>query len=395
MTMIAASKLAEIKIFEDLLDTPENSLVKKAIAAGRLPIGYSCETTPVPLFMVGNAFPVRLRAPGAVDTMQADYFLGLMVCTYARSLMQSMLDGKYDFLKAVIGGGGCTHINRCEQHVVIVDSFKKRIEEEKFTHHILDAPRKVCEGTLELFTTDMKQMAAKLTESLGLDYSDASLRKAIKELNQFKALLKKVSDFRKGPEPRITGTEFHKVMVACHVAPKDMLVEPLEALIKALEKRKPVTGYRARVMITGTIFDNPAFTELVEAQGALVVADRYCFGSLPGLEPIPEDGDPWENLTKYYAETCECARMMEKFQERYDQRLKYMKEFDVDGIIIQTLKFCDMWAYETPRNLDRLHAAQIPVVKVEHEYQLNGEGQIRTRVQAFVESIESKRLAAK
>jgi len=86
---------------------------------------------------------------------------------------------------------------------------------------------------------------------------------------------------------------------------------------------------------------------------------------------------------------------MEKFQERYDQRLKYMKEFDVDGIIIQTLKFCDMWAYETPRNPDRLHAAQIPVVKVEHEYQLNGEGQIRTRVQAFVESIESKRLAAK
>lgn len=394
MTMIAASKLAEIKIFEDLLDTPENSLVKKAIAAGRLPIGYSCDITPVPLFMVGNAFPVRLRAPGVGDTMQADYFLSLMICTYARSLLQAMLDGKYDFLKAVIGGAGCTHINRCEQHLVVIDSFKKRIDEEKFPFHILDAPRKVCDGTLELYTKDMKDMAAKLTDSLGLDYSDASIRKAIKELNRFKALLKKVSNFRKGPEPRITGTEFHKVMVASHLAPKDMLIEPLEALIKALEKRKPVTGYRARVMITGTIFDNPAFTELVEAQGALVVADRYCFGSLPGLEPIPEDGDPWENLTKYYTDTCECARMMEKFEERYQSRLNYMKEFDVDGIIIQTLKFCDTWAYETPMNLDRLHAAQIPVVKIEHEYQLNSEGQIRTRVQAFVESIESKRQVA-
>ena len=116
---------------------------------------------------------------------------------------------------------------------------------------------------------------------------------------------------------------------------------------------------------------------------------------LSEVEPTAEDGDPPKDLTKYYAETCECARMMEKFEERYQKRLNYLKEFDVDGIIIQTLKFCDTWAYETPRNLDRLHAEQIPVVKIEHEYQLNSEGQIRTRVQAFVESIESKRQVAK
>ena len=51
------------------------------------------------------------------------------------------------------------------------------------------------------------------------------------------------------------------------MAVKKMLIEPLEVLIKVLEKRKPVTGYQARVMITSTAFDNPAFSELVKALG--------------------------------------------------------------------------------------------------------------------------------
>ena len=392
MTMIVASSLAEIKFFEDLLDTPQNSLVQKAIAEGRIPIGYTCNITPEPLLMVENAFPVRLRAPGVKNATQATYYMNLTICSYARSVLETLLNGKYDFLRSVIGGGACTHINRCGQHIGIIDAFKQRIDNGEFIFHVLDSPRKVCEGTLELFVKDMKDAAGKLSKSLGLEYSDASLRKEIQQLNQFKSLLKRLSDFRKGAEPKITGSEFHKVMVACQVAPKDMLFEPLEALIKALEKREPVTGYRARVMITGTVFDDPAFTELIEAQGALVVADRYCFGSLSGLDQIPEEGDPWENLAKHYAETCECPRMMENFEKRYQQRLDYRKEFDVEGIIIQTLKFCDLWAYEVPMNLDRLHAEKIPVVKIEHEYQLNGEGQIKTRVQAFVESIENKRL---
>ena len=39
-------------------------------------------------------------------------------------------------------------------------------------------------------------------------------------------------------------------------------------------------------MLVGSEIDDTEFTKLVEMCGARVVADRYCFGSLPGREEI-------------------------------------------------------------------------------------------------------------
>lgn len=383
------SCLAEIQFFENLLSDQKNSLVEQAINDGRIPIGYTCYVTPEPLMMVGKAFPVRMRAPNIKDTPQANYYMSLVTCSASRAILESMIDGKYDFLRSVLSGGACTHVNRCGQHFEVLDNFKDRISNNEFIFHVLDTPRKNSPATLELFIRDLKDVAGKLSDTLGLEFSDSALKKAIKDLNHYKSLISKVSDFRKGDNPKITGTEFHKVIVACHTAPKDMIIEPLKNLLKKLENREPITDYRTRVMITGTIFDNPEFTELIEKQGALVVADRYCFGSLPGLEQIPEDGDPWEILAKHYLDTCQCARMMDNSKKRYEQRKNYMKEFGAKGIIMQTIKFCDLWSYEGPLNLSWFSKENIPYIKIEHDYMLSNEGQIKTRIQAFVESIET------
>lgn len=384
--------LKGLEFFESLLDTPQNSLVDKAIAEGRIPIGYACYITPEPLLMVDSAFPVRLRAPHVTDTTQANYYMSLLSCMCARSVLETLIDGRYDFLKGIIGGGACMHINRCIQHVDWLDNFKDRIADKDFVVHTLDAPRKNSPATRRLFVKDMKQAAASLTEAFGLDYSDESLRKAIIDLNRYRAALKRLSDLRRGPEVKITGTEFHKVVLAGHVAPKDMLIEPIEALIKEVEEREPIQGVRARIMITGTSFDKPEFTQLIEDQGALVVADRYCFGSIPGLEQIPVDGDPWENLIMNYLDTCECARMMENSKRRFDQRKEYIDYFNVEGVVLETMKFCDTWSYEATMNMDRYKDINMPFMRLEHDNTLATEGQIRTRIQAFVESIENKRL---
>lgn len=383
------SCLAEIQFFEDLLSEPKNSLVEQAINNGRIPIGYTCYVTPEPLLMVGNAFPVRMRSPNAKDTPQANYYMSLVTCSASRAILEAMIDGKYDFLRSALSGGACTHINRCGQHFGVLDNFKDRMANKDFLFYVIDTPRKISPATMDLYYKDLKEVAQKLSDTLGLDYSDASLSKAIKELNTYKRLMKRLSDFRKGEHPKITGTEFHKVITACHIAPKDMLLEPLEKLIKKIESRDPITDYRVKLMVTGTIFDNPEFTELIEQQGAMVVADRYCFGSLPGLELIPEEGDPWAAISKHYLETCECTRMMENTKQRFEQRKQYMKEFGAQGIIMQTLKFCDLWSYEGPMNIPWFKKEDIPFIKIEHDYMLSNEGQIKTRVQAFVERIES------
>lgn len=383
-------KLKEMEFFEGLLDNPKNELVEKALEQGRVAIGYNCYMVPEPLLSMGNMFPIRLRAPGVENTELATHYMTPFICSYARSILECLLAGTYEFLGGLVFAACCTHIQRsCHNFEMLNDNLDK----EGFFTHILDTPRKIYEPGIKLLTKDLRKAAQKISHDYGIDISDESLAKAIKEQNSFYSLLREFSDLRKEDNPKISGAEFHKVMVAVKSAPKDMLIEPLKRLLAAINEREGIKDYRARIMVLGSIFDNPRFTELIEEQGGLVVADRYCFGSLPGLETIAEDGDPYENLARHYLNTCECPRMMEKIKDREQSVLKWAKEFKSDGIIFETMKFCDLWGYESLTGMRNLRKRDIPTVKIEREYALTGEGQLRTRVQAFIELIEGKRLS--
>ncbi len=383
-------KLKEMEFFERLLDNPKNELVEKALQEGRVAIGYNCSMVPEPLLSMGNAFPVRLRAPGVGGTEVANHYLSKFICSYARSILESALDGTYDFLGGLVYAASCSHITRCFQHF---DLLNINTDKEGFFTQSIDTPRKVSEPGIELMKVYLRKVADKMSQRYGIDTSDDALRKAISEYNAFNRIMREISDLRKEENPRITGTEFHTLVVASKIAPRDMLIEPLKKLKAELKKREPVKGYRARVMVVGSIFDNPGFTALIEEQGGLVVADRYCFGSLPGLEEIREDGDPYEQLARHYLNACECPRMMEEAKSRLESVRKWMKEYKADGVIFETMKFCDLWGYEVLSVVNRLRDEGTPIVRIEREYALTGEGQLRTRVQAFIELIESKRLS--
>ncbi len=137
--------------------------------------------------------------------------------------------------------------------------------------------------------------------------------------------------------------------------------------------------------------------QLIEECGALVVADRHCYGSIPGREDIivGENETPLRAIARHYLETSMCPRFMEQHTMR--ERKKYLadvaKEYKADGIIICQMKFCEYWSYE--RTIDTLIMPRdygIPVCSIEKEYVNNAVGQLRTRFQAFVESLEIKKI---
>jgi benzoyl-CoA reductase/2-hydroxyglutaryl-CoA dehydratase subunit BcrC/BadD/HgdB len=382
-------RLKHIEFFESLLHSSRNELVGKALEQGRVPIGYNCYLVPEPLLSMGKAFPVRIRAGGVSSTEIATHYMSPYICSYARSVLEHALDGGLDFLGGLVYATCCIHITRCFHNLELLNVNAGKPDYFTFA---IDTPRKISENWIGMLAKNYRKATQRLTDHYGIDTGDNALGKAIREHNEFNSLLRKLSDLRKADEPKITGTEFHIIMVASKIAPHDMLLEPLKKVIAEVEKRPGIKGYRARLMVLGSIFDNPGFTELIEEQGALVVADRYCFGSLPGLEPIKENGDPYENLARHYLETCACPRMMEKLEERDQSVMQWAEEFKADGIVFETMKFCDLWGYEALNEIPKLRQSALPMVRIEREYALSGEGQLRTRFQAFIEVIENKRL---
>ena len=143
--------------------------------------------------------------------------------------------------------------------------------------------------------------------------------------------------------------------------------------------------------------DDPEFTSLIEDSGALVVADRYCFGALPGRQEIliNKDEDVLSQICLHYLKTSQCPRFMshEKVQERRDYVKQLVDEYGADGVMYEQLKFCEYWGYERALASYVMSGDYgVPTAAVDRQYSASASGQLRTRVQAFVESLEIKKI---
>lgn len=84
---------------------------------------------------------------------------------------------------------------------------------------------------------------------------------------------------------------------------------------------------------------------------------------------------------------------MDKIKRRKAYVDEIAKEYKADGIIYEQMKFCDPWAYERMTGTYILREEyKYPVLSIDRPYSVGSFGQIRTRVQAFVESIEIKKI---
>ena len=217
--------------------------------------------------------------------------------------------------------------------------------------------------------------------------------------NRISDLLMQIGEYRKQDNPVITGYEFAVLCTATHVCPKEYLIEPLERTLQEVQSREPDAGkaFRARVVVAGSEVDDPMLIRLVEEAGARVVADRYCFGSLPGRLPVTltEDEDVLTQVCRHYLSVGQCPRYMSaaKVAQRQEYMRSIYEEYGAQGIVYQQMKFCDYWGYERAYASHLMREThQIPVLSIDRPYVVGSSGQLRTRFQAFVESLEIKHL---
>ena len=388
--------LKHLIYFEQLLDNADNELVRKAAAEGNLAMGYTCYHVPEPILNVGNCFSVRLRAPhtGSIDI--ATYYMSNYTCEFARALTERAIEGGYQFLDAMIGVDACSMMNRSMEHFEILQVNDKP---NFFVTHT-DMPYKITDYTLDSYIKQMRlRVLDRMTEVFGVDTSDAAIRKAVEEHNEVCRIISEISEMRKADKPVITGYEFHVLNLVTYCCPKALILPYLRETLAELKTRKPdkKSPFRARVAIVGSEIDDPSLTKLIEGCGALVVSDRYCFGSAPGREVIEltEDEDALTQICRHYMEVSECARYIsdEKVLQRRQTADRLAKEFKAEGIIYEQMKYCDYWGFERALVSHVMHDEYgWPVLSIDRLYNNGNSGQLRTRVQAFVESLEIKRI---
>ncbi|HUU64229.1 MAG TPA: 2-hydroxyacyl-CoA dehydratase family protein [Dehalococcoidia bacterium] len=347
--------------------------------------GWLCTYVPEEILHAAGALPIRITGYSKETELDdGNAYLYINTCSFSRSCLQLGLKGEYDFLDGVVGGSTCDGARR------LFDLWRHYIGTPFY--HVLTVPRKYTQPAHDLYHSQVKQFKTHLEEFLGIQITDESLYRSIVVYNESRNLLKRLYELRKFDTPPISGTETMEVLNTCFRMPKELFNEWLRSLLDELSIRENSHKSRARLMVVGSVMTNPEFIESIEELGGLVVTDELCTSTRYWSDPVVLDRNitPLQAISQRYLNNFPCARMFPS-DERFNRILDLAREFRVDGVISQIVRYCVPYAHDLPLLTERLKGQGIPTLALDVEYGTPGSGQIRTRVQAFLEMLEAKR----
>lgn len=378
--MTSATAPAALREFSDAAATLVNRHAAEWLRE-RQAVGYFCSSMPEELLTAADLLAFRIRGTGSEGTDLADAHFSSTNCSFPRHCFNQALLGEYDFLAGLVTFNSCDSLRRIYDHWIkeLKTPFVK----------LLHLPKKADPPQVKFFRDELAELKGQIESHFGAAITDDRLRDAIRLHNQTRRLLRQLYELRKSDHPPITGAETLAVTVAGTAMPKARFNALLANLLAELGNGRRIPEHRARLMIVGSELDDPGYLEIIESQGGLVVTDSLCFGSRLLWNEVREDAaDPLAALAQYYiADRPTCPRVATGYAGRLGFLTDLVRDFRVDGIILERLAFCDLWGFEGYSLHEDFKSRGLPFLVVEREYQQHASGQLRTRVQAFLESI--------
>ena len=370
--------------YEKLFETNISSeSVKAWRASGKKAIGYVCCHVPEEIFYAADILPVRLRATNCVDSSDAEAWMSSFSCSYARSILQYLMNGTYE-LDGLVQSDGCMMSTR------ILDNWEhvsKKQGKDLFIYQI-GAPRITNDTTIEYYKTELQVLADKLGEVSGKKITDESLKAAVAKINEVRELIAQVYALRAAEKPVVSGSEVLAITLANCDMPADEYIAALKEFLADAKTRKPIEA-RARLMVIGSALDNPEYLKVIEDKGGIIVADDLCFGERAfGPELVVDDKDVLGSIAKYYLTRNTCPRSLDNRPSIHKEIVNACKKYNVQGVIYQKMQNCECWGGEAFYLEPDLKAVGIPMLQVEREEQMANAGQLAIRAEAFIEMIE-------
>jgi benzoyl-CoA reductase subunit C len=384
--MEKAIKIPVLERFREINRTfPKTKEIMEHKALGKKVFGWLCTYVPEEVILAAGALPIRITGYNQeMELEDGNAYLYINNCSFSRSCLQLGLRKEYDFLDGVVGGSTCDGARR------LFDLWRYYLKPPFF--QILTVPRKSHERAHQLYYSQVEDFKKNLEEFMGVKITDEFLLSAIQVMNESRALLKQLYELRKMDEPLINGQETMEVLNGSFRMHKEQFNAWLRELIDDLKMSGSGYKPKARLMLIGSVMTNPEFIKSIEELGVIVVTDELCTSTRYWSDPVILEGakNPLEAISRRYLNNFPCARMYPS-TNRFDRIVKLAREARIDGIISETIRYCVPYAHDIPLLRDRLESEGIPLLTLDVEYGTSGSGQIRTRVQAFLEMVESRK----
>ena len=389
-----------MKYFDEMADMfgkrPAEIAAEKA--KGKKVIGYMCLFAPTELILAADAIPVRVNS-GWYDTSKlGDRVVPVEVCPVIRSTIGAKMIELSPFLEqsdALISVLTCDGMTKLSE---ILSDYK--------TVWGMNVPRiKDSQQSLRFWNDEIKVMKTQIEKFTGNKITRKNLKEAIETSHRATKAFRRLQELRKGA-PVIMGRDAMLVNQTFLWDDKQRWTEKTEALCDELEKRAQRKDWvcppdTPRVMITGTPMfwpDNWKLPTLVEESSpqGVIVADELCSGERILNDPVGVDewsmDDMMNAIGERYlmASTCPCFTSQDGNEDRINWLLNKVKDWNVQGVIYYVVRGCMLYAMEYTRVKKALDKINIPVYYLDTEYTREDVGQMKTRVEAFLEMLTAR-----
>ncbi len=255
--------------------------------------------------------------------------------------------------------------------------------------HILNVPRVKGDRYLRYFTSEVNKFINTVENFSGRKITVDSLRRATREVNTVRRLLMRLYSLRQRKQVPVSGAECLNICLAGMTMAREEFISKMETLLPYLETR-PTTGNsaRPRLLVVSDFLDDGAFLNLIEEAGAVVVMDDLDTGSRYFWGGVDTDSSAITTaIAKRYLYRVPCPRM-NFYKEEIDQVIAWAADFKVDGVLLLYLPWCYSRQFRTPMWTRRMKEAGIPFASLEREYCLFHSAQLKTRIEAFIETLQ-------
>ena len=372
--------------------------IREQKAAGKKVIGYSCIFAPIELILAADAIPIRIGS-GWYDTAKlGDRIMPVEICPVIRSTVGAKMVSLSPFLElsdAIVMPLTCDGRTKLSE---MLSDFKQ------IWH--MNPPRvKDDPHTSSMWKEEIQVVKNKIEKLTGNKITRQKLREAIETMQQATKAFRRLQDLRKG-DPVINGRDAMLVNQTSLWDDIKRWTQKVNELCNELEKRVEQKEYSTypdtpRVMLTGTPMlwpDSWKVPNLIEESNpqGIVVVDEQCTGDRILYDPVGVDEWTMSDMLTAVGErylmacTCPCFTSEHGNEDRINWIIDRIKEYKVDGVIYYVVRGCILYAMEYARIKRVLDKMNIPVYYLDTEYTREDVGQMKTRVEAFLEMLEAR-----
>jgi benzoyl-CoA reductase/2-hydroxyglutaryl-CoA dehydratase subunit BcrC/BadD/HgdB len=358
-------------------------------AAGRKIVGSYCVFVPEEIVLAANATLVGLCSGADFATEDVEKLLPRNTCALIKSSFGFKLGKVCPYLESadmIVGENTCDGKKKAYESLAgLVDNL-----------YVMDLPQVKSENGKALLKAEFLRFKAAVEKLTGVTITAERLKDGIQTVNAKRAALHRLSALRKADPAPISGLDGLLVNQVFFYDNPARFTDSVNKICDELEKRiaaeQGVFPQKTpRILVSGCpqAVPNWKLPMIVETAGAVIVGEESCVGERGTRNLTDESGATVEEMLdaivdRYFQVDC---AIFTPNPDRLDHIQQMVTDYKADGVIHYGLQFCQPYLMESIPVEKALEDRQIPCLRLETDYSMEDVGQLKTRVEAFVEQL--------